>query len=127
MSVFARYNYSMGVFVWTIVSLVLAIVGGITLYFIYLRSSKKINKFLDKLRDFLNFKVLFLEEILKVTYLVFAIYVTLYSFALIGIDFLAFILTLVLGNVVLRIVYELAILLIKICNNTSEINEKLKK
>ena len=127
MSVFALYNYSMGVFVWTIVSLVLAIVGGITLYFIYLRSSKKINKFLDKLRDFLNFKVLFLEEILKVTYLVFAIYVTLYSFALIGIDFLAFILTLVLGNVVLRIVYELAILLIKICNNTSEINEKLKK
>lgn len=122
------YGYgSTAVFVWTIVSLVLAIVGGITLYFIYLRSDKKINKFLDKLRDFLNFKVLLLEDILKVTYLVLAIYITLYSFALIGVDFLAFILTLVVGNVALRIIYELAILLVKICNNTSEINSKLKK
>ena len=87
-----------GVLIWSIISLVIAIIGGITLYFIYLRSNKKFNNFLDKLRDFLNFKSLLLEEILKVTYLVLAIYITLYSFGLIAVSFASFLLTLLLGN-----------------------------
>jgi hypothetical protein len=115
-----------GVLIWSIISLVIAIIGGITLYFIYLRSNKKFNNFLDKLRDFLNFKSLLLEEILKVTYLVLAIYITLYSFGLIAVSFASFLLTLLLGNLVLRIIYELSILLVKICKNTSDINSKLK-
>ena len=115
-----------GVLVWSIISFVIAVIGGIVLYFIYLRSNKKFNNFLDKLRDFLNFKSLLLEEILKVTYLVLAIYITLYSFGLIAVSFASFLLTLLLGNLVLRIAYELSILLIKICKNTSDINSKLK-
>lgn len=115
-----------GVLIWSIISLVIAIIGGITLYFIYLRSNKKFNNFLDKLRDFLNFKSLLLEEILKVTYLVLAIYITLYSFGLIAVSFASFLLTLLLGNLILRIIYELSILLVKICKNTSDINSKLK-
>ena len=116
-----------GTLVWTIISAVLAIGGGIALYFIFLRSNKKFNNFLDKLRDFLNFKSLLLEEILKVTYLILAIFITLSSFGLIAVSFVSFLLTLILGNLILRITYELSILLIKICKNTSEINSKLKK
>lgn len=116
-----------GVLIWNIISAVLAIGGGITLYFIFLRSNKKFNNFLDKLRNFFNFKSLLLEEILKVTYLILTIFITLSSFSLIAVSFVSFLLSLIFGNLILRITYELSILLIKICKNTSDINDKLKK
>ena len=116
-----------GIFVWLILSAIVAIGGGITLYFLFLKSNKKFKNFLDKVRDFFNFKLLLLEEILKITYLILTIYVTLSSFSLITINFISFLFYLVTSNIVLRIVYELLILLIKICKNTTEINNKLKK
>ena len=116
-----------GFVVWTIISVIVAILGGITLYFVFLKSNKKFTGFTAKLKDFLNFKTLLLEDILKISYLILAIFITLYSFGLIGTSVIAFLLTLVVGNLVLRISYELSILLIKICQNTNEINTKLKK
>ena len=68
-----------------------------------------------------------LEDILKVSYLIIAIFITLFSFGLIGTSVVSFLATLIGGNLILRISYELSILLIKICQNTSEINSKLKK
>lgn len=127
---YVNYGYGSsvsGVLVWTIISVVIAVVGGITLYFTFLKDNKKYTGFIAKLKDFLNFKALLLEEILKISYLILAIFITLYSFGLIGTSVVAFLLTLVVGNLVLRITYELSILLIKICQNTSEINNKLKK
>ena len=67
-----------------------------------------------------------LEELLKATYLISAIFITLYSFGLIAVSFVLFLTTLLIGNLILRIVYELSILLVKICHNTTEINSKLK-
>ena len=117
-----------GVFIWTIISVVVAIGGGIALYIIFLKNDKKkYTGFLAKLKDFLNFKVLLLEDILKISYLIIAIFITLFSFGLIGTSVISFLVTLIGGNLALRISYELSILLIKICQNTSEINSKLKK
>jgi len=127
------YNYEIaqntinGVFIWSIISIVVAIVGGIALYFTFVKSDKKFDGFLGKLHDFLSFKSLLLEEILKISYLILAIFITLISFASITTNFVAFLLILIVGNIILRISYELSILLIKICKNTSEINSKLKK
>ena len=117
-----------GVLIWTIISVIAAIGGGIALYFIFLKNDKKkYTGFLGKLKDFLNFKVLLLEDILKISYLIIAIFITLFSFGLIGTSVISFLVTLIGGNLALRISYELSILLIKICQNTSEINLKLKK
>ena len=116
-----------GVVVWTIISAVIAIIGGITLYFVYLKSKNKFTGFLAKLQDFLNFKSLFIEDILKITYLVLAIFITLNSLGLIAVNIGSFFLTLIVGNLILRIIYELSILIIKICRNTSDINKKLNK
>ena len=116
-----------GFLVWTIISIVVALVGGLVVYFVFLKNDKKYTGFLAKLKDFLNFKSLLLEEILKVSYLILAIFVTLYSFGLIGISVVSFFATLIGGNLALRISYEMAILLIKICKNTTEINDKMKK
>ena len=92
---------------WLIVSLVLAIIGGAVLYFLFIKPDKKIdNKYLSWFKEFFNFRKMLIEDLLKVTYLIGAIFITLYSLALIATNFLGFILFLVLGNVLLRVVYE---------------------
>lgn len=68
-----------------------------------------------------------IEPILKVTYLILAIFITLVSLGLIGKSFVGFILTLTLGNIVLRIIYEASLILLMIWKNTTEINKKMKK
>ena len=116
-----------GSLVWTIVSVILAIIGGILAYVLFINKNTKLeNKFLIWLRDFLSFKNLLLETILKVTYVILAIFVTLTSFNMIGESFFGFLLYLVIGNVVLRIIYESSLMLLMIWKNTSEINKKMK-
>ena len=122
-------NAGMASAIWGAVSAVLAIVGGITLYFTFLRKSNngKFKGFLGWMYDFLSFKKMMVEDILRVLYLICAIAITLSSFALIGQNFLAFILTLVLGNVAVRMGFELTLVVLVICRNTTQINDKLGK
>ncbi len=120
---------AIGSAVWVILSLILAIVGGILIYFLFLskKNEGKFTGFLGWLYDFLSFKKMFLEALLKVTYLIVAIYLTLSSFALIGDSFLSFLLQLVLGNIVARVVYEFSLILLVICRNTTDIAKNTRK
>ena len=115
--------------VWVIVSLVLAIIGGIVLYFTFLRKANegKFEGFLGWMYDFLTFKKMVIENILKILYLVMAIFITLSSFAMISSSFLAFIMYLVIGNLVVRILYEFSLVILIICRNTTDINKKMNK
>lgn len=116
-----------GSIIWTAVALVLAIIGGIVAYILFVKADKKVdNKFLNWLKEFLNFKKMLIETILKVSYIILAIFITLFSFNFIGSNFLAFLLTLTLGNVVLRLVYEASLMMLMIWKNTTEINKKMK-
>lgn len=121
-------NSAAGSAVWMIVSIILAIIGGFLIYFLFLnkKNEGKFNGFLGWLYDFLSFKKMFLEALLKITYLILALYITLSSFALIGFNFLAFLLTLVLGNLILRVAYEFSLILLVICRNTTEIAKNMK-
>ena len=128
------YNYMtnttssiQGSIVWFIIAAVLAVIGGIVIYFLFVRTDKKEdNKYLAWFKDFANFKKMLIEPILKVTYLILAIFITLYSFGLIGVSFVAFLLTLTLGNILLRLAYETTLILLMIWKNTIEINKKMK-
>lgn len=115
--------------IWTIVSVILAIIGGIVLYFTFLskKNEGKFTGFLGWLYDFLTFKKMMKENVLKILYIIVALFVTLSSFGLISISFLAFLLTLVIGNVLTRVIYELLLVKLVICKNTTEINKKLNK
>ena len=115
--------------IWIIVSLVLAIVGGIVLYFTFLKKDNegKYTGFLGWMYDFLTFKKLTIENVLKILYLICDIFVTLSSFDTISTSFIAFLLYLVVGNLVVRIAYELILVRLIICRNTTEINKKLDK
>ena len=75
----------------------------------------------------LGFKKMMIENVLKILYIIVALFVTLSSFGLMSISFLAFLLTLVIGNVLTRVIYELLLVKLVICKNTTEINKKLNK
>lgn len=115
--------------VWMIVSIILAIIGGIALYFTVFtkQNEHKFKGFMGWLYDFFTFKNMLLETLLKILYIIVAIYITLSSFSLISISFIAFILQLTLGNLLARIGFEFSLLLLTICKNTTEINDKLSK
>lgn len=92
---------------WTVVSLILAIIGGILVYFLFIKGKDlKLSDGLNKLRDLLDFKIMLIEPILKILYLVMTIFIILISFNFITINFLTFLLTLILGPVIVRIIYE---------------------
>ena len=121
--------FSEGNAVWVIISLVLAIVGGIVLYFTFLskKNEGKYTGFLGWMYDFLTFKKMVIENILKILYLIIAMFITLSSFSVISTSFLAFIVYLVVGNLIARIGYELFLVVLIICRNTTEISKKLDK
>ena len=114
---------------WTTVSLVVAVMGGITLFFTFLnpKNEKNYTGFVKQLYDFLSFKTMFLETLLIITYLILAIFITLSSFSLIEFSFLSFLITLIVGNLVLRMGYEASLIFLKINKNVKEINDKMAK
>lgn len=115
--------------VWAVLAVVLAIVGGILVYFLFLNSKKdmKLTGFLKWLKDFLNFKTMILEVILKILYLISTIYVILLSFSFISVNFLTFLFVLIFGPILVRIIYESSLMFIMVWKNTSEINKNTKK
>lgn len=115
--------------IWIIISLVVAIIGGICLYFTVFsdKNERKYQGFMSKLYDYVKFKKMYITVILKVSYLVFAIYLTLVSFTAISTSFLAFLLILIFGNLILRLIYEFSLVLLSIQENVSEINKKMQK
>ena len=118
---------STGATVWSLVSLILALIGAFVVYFLFVvKKDNPKQKFLSWLKDFLSFKKMLIEPILKITYIFFAIFITLGSFALIGSSFVAFLLTLIGGNLIARITFEGILMMIMIWKNTTEINKKLK-
>lgn len=114
--------------IWMIISVVIAIAGGIVVYILFLNkeNENKFTGFTAWLYDFLSFKKMLLETILKVCYLITAIYITLVGLGLLSVNILSALMTIIVGNVVARIAYEFSLILLTICRNTTEINKKLK-
>ena len=123
------YNYgsSSDAGIWTIISAVLAVIGGIVLYFTFLKKSNdgKFKGFAGWMYDFLTFKKMLIENLLRILYLICALFTTLASFAIIGTSFLSFVIMLLGGNLVIRIIYEFSLILLVICRNTTDINTKM--
>ncbi len=113
--------------VWTIVALILAIVGGILVYFLFIKGNQKLSKGLKTLKDLLDFKIMLIEPILKILYLIVTIFIILFSFNFIAVNFLVFLLFLILGPVVVRLIYEGSLILIMIWKNTKIISENTEK
>lgn len=113
---------------WPAIALILSILGGILLY-IYFVKPKKIANLkpnIKKFKEFLNFDRMVIEDIIKVVYLITTFFVILNSFTLITVDFGYFFLQLLIGPIVIRIGYEILLILISIWQNIISINKKIK-
>lgn len=117
-----------GSLVWTIIAVVLAVIGGIALYFTVFskNNEKKYTGFMAKLYEWFQFKYFVIDDLFRITYIVSALALTLLSFNLISTSFLSFILVLVLGNIGLRVSFELLMLFTEMCYNIRSINKKMK-
>ena len=120
-----------GVGIWMIIAAIISIVGGILLYFLFMKAKEEPKgKFLKWLKDFLTFKVMWIEPILKVVYYIATIFIILNSFSFLslgGYGVMMWLLTLILGPVILRVAYEATMMFIMIWRNTRDIAENTKK
>lgn len=112
----------------SLIAFIVAIAASIVIYFVFMdkKEESKYTGFVKNLYDFLHFKINFIEAFLKIAYITTTLYVTITSFSLIKLDVALFFMTLILGNIIIRILYEAAFLLYNIYLNTKEINSKLK-
>lgn len=115
--------------VWIIISVLLAVIGGIFLYNTYFSKEKEYSYtgFKKNLYNFLNFKITIIEPIFRVLYLISAIAITLGSFSYLTVNFFKFISILVFGNIIARISFELLLLIIKLFKDVADINTELSK
>lgn len=110
------------------VALILALIISLVAYFGFVKSGKTYaQKFVNWLKEFLNFKRIFIENLLKFGYLFVAVYITIYSFGLIKLSFWAFLLVLIVGNIIVRLIFEFSLMMIMIWKNTSKVSSDLNK
>ena len=116
-----------GAIIWTIVSLIVALAGCFVVYFVFVQKKENPKqKFLAWLKDFLRFDKMMIEAILKISYYFSAIFITLSSFSLISTSFIAFLLMLVCGKLLARVIAEAVLIKVMIWKNTTEIKKHLK-
>jgi hypothetical protein len=116
--------------VWVVISAILAVVGGILVYALFLskKNGAKVKGFWKWLYEFLKFDKLSIELILKLTYVIAAIYLSLVSLTFLGTPaWYMFFAVLIGGNLGLRITYELVLITVLLWRNTEDIKKSLKK
>ena len=67
-----------------------------------------------------------LEFFIKIIYLFSAIFITIFSLSLIGQNFLLFLLVLIFGNIIARLIAESSILFLMMYKRVNEIKESVK-
>ena len=120
---------TIAIVVWQVISVIAAIAGAFVMYFVFLpkKNEGKYKGFAKWLYEFFDFKKMTLEVILKICYMITAFYLTLSSLSFIAVNPLMFFAQLIVGNLLARIAYESAILLLKIHKELSEINKNTSK
>ncbi len=129
------YNYSYeyyytGRLTFMVVAILAAVILSVVLYFTFLRKKNegKYKGFTEKIYNFFNFNKFYVEEILKLVYIVSAAVLTVVSLvSLFSQAFFAGLIALIFGNVALRIAYELIMMFIIICRKTVSVDKKLDK
>ena len=113
----------------TVILFLIALVGGICAYLMFVKSDEEPkDQRLLKLKEFLSFNKMIIEGLLKATYIIFALFITLYSFQImVGTSFITGLMLLILLNIMLRIGYEASLIVLLIWRNTSDISKKLGK
>lgn len=116
-----------GQLIWTIIAIVISIVGGIALYFTVFskKNDEKYKGVMSIVYNLVHFKYFVIDDIFRILYIISVLFITLYSFNFIG--RWQFLVILLGGNLLLRISYEFMMLFMELCHNVRNISNKTKK
>lgn len=128
----AGVGLSEGATIWVGIAAIISLVCGILLYCLFVKSKETPKgKFLKWLKDFLSFKIMWIEPILKTVYYIATIFVVLFSFSFLstgsGNGVILWLMCLILGPIAIRLTYEITMMFIMIWRNTRDIAENTKK
>ncbi len=106
---------------WLIVGAVLAVVAGILVFFLFTNKKNTVKGFAAKIKDFLSFKDMYIESLLKMFYVASTVYVIFNAIAtaVLG-DIPTFFFQLLLGPIITRLGYEFGMVIVKIWRNTEK-------
>ena len=108
-----------------VLALLVIVAGGLALYFLFVRKPNTYKGSAAKLHDIFTFRTFFTEKLIRALYCIVAVAIAVYSVMLLFSHFFAALFVFVVGNLVARITFEYALLLLVLCRNTQEINRKL--
>lgn len=122
------YKPTGNIYTFKLVAFIIALAATIIIYCVFMdkRNKESYSNPLKKIYDYLHFNNFFMEPILKITYIFSSLYLTISAFGYIGTSFLFFLLLLIIGNIILRMVFEGLMIIYKIYLNLNEINKKTK-
>ena len=117
--------------IWMAIAGIAALIGGILVYFLFVKpNTEPKNNFLKWLKEFLSFKIMWIEPILKTVYYMATIFVIIFSFSFLsygGAGVLLWLGCLIFGPIVIRLGYELTMMFIMIWRNTRDIAENTER
>ena len=108
-----------------ILALIVIIAGGLALYFLFVRKPNHYQGAAAKLHDALTFRTFYTEKLLRALYCITVVAILVCSVVLLFSNFFGALLVFIGGNLIARIVYEFALLLLVLCRNAQEINRKM--
>ena len=108
-----------------VLATIVALAGGLALYFLFVRRPNRYHGAAARLHDALTFRTFYTERLLRALYCITVVALTVYSFILLFSHFFLALLCFAGGNLIARIVYEYALLLLVLCRNAQEINRKM--
>lgn len=120
---YEMFNYGGVVAIGALVAAILAIV----LFFTFMnrKNEGKFTGAKGKIYDFLNFNKFYVEDVLRLIYVVSAAVITVVGVLLLFVSFLTGLILITLGNVLLRVAYELMMMFIIMCRKTVSIDRRL--
>ena len=106
---------------WMIVGFAVAIVAAVLLFLLFVNKKNAVKGVGGKIKDFLAFKDMYIESLLKMFYIGSTVYIFFQAIATVVLgDVMGFFVELFLGPIIIRALYELAMVLVKIWRNTEK-------
>lgn len=111
------------------VAVLVAIILGVVLNFTFLKKENedKFTGWKKTVYNFFNFNKFYTEEILKLVYIMLTAAFVVIGIFMLFIDIATGLILLVLGNVAMRVAYELIMMFIILCRKTVSLDKKLDK
>ena len=109
----------------TVLAALVIVAGGLALYFLFVRKPNHYQGAVARLHDALSFRTFYTEKLLRALYCIAVVSIVVSSVILLFSNFFGALLVFIAGNLIARIVFEFALLLLVLCRNTQEINQKM--